>query len=65
MDDPLHVAVGNSSQHLVQEFLDLDGLHGLAAQTLHVGPQILVEILENEVKLLLVDDYVLQPMWKK
>ena len=60
MDDALHVAVGDARQHLVQELLDLQRLHGLGAEPLHVRAQVLVEVLEDEVELLLVDDHVLE-----
>lgn len=60
MDDPLHVAVGDAGEHLVEELLDLERLHHLAAEPLHVGAQVLVEVLEDEVELLLVDDHVLE-----
>lgn len=60
MDDALHVAVGDTSQHLIQEFLDFKWLHHLGSQTLHVGSQVLIEVFEDQVKLLLVNDHVFE-----
>ena len=61
MDNSFHVAIGNSWQHLVQKFLYFLGLHLLASQTFEVIFQVLVQILEYQVKLFLVDNDIFQP----
>ena len=60
VDNTLHMTFSDSCQHLIEEFFDLEGLHHFSSKSLHVGPQILVEIFEDEVELFLVDDNIFQ-----
>ena len=55
VNDTLHMTFSDSCQHLIEEFFDLEWLHQFISQSLHVCPQILIEIFKNKVKLFVVD----------
>ena len=62
---PLHVAISYSRQHLIKKLLHFDRLHCSSTQTVHIGPQIFVKVLEDEIKLFLINDHIFQSEWNK
>lgn len=52
MDDPPHVAFRNSTEKLVHKLLDFKGIeHFLFIKRLKEAPQILINILKDQVEL--------------
>lgn len=60
MDDTLHVAIRDSCQHLIKEFLDFDRFHSSSTETVHIGSEIFVQVLKNEIELLLVNNNIFE-----
>ena len=60
MNYTLHMAISNSCQHLIKKLLHFDGFHSSSTEAVHIGSKIFVKILEDEIKLLLINYNIFQ-----